>query len=81
MYTESRSNPDLNMDCLQMTTHKLIIFKHNSNMGKTSAHKLLDLIKVMLVNRAIGTVITFAYSNVKLNEIAKSDGIMIEEII
>ncbi|MEW5947919.1 MAG: type I-C CRISPR-associated protein Cas7/Csd2 [Thermodesulfobacteriota bacterium] len=30
----------------QMATRKLVVFKHDSNMGNTPAHKLFDLVKV-----------------------------------
>jgi CRISPR-associated protein Csd2 len=30
----------------QMSARKLIVFKHDSNMGNTHAHKLFDMVKV-----------------------------------
>lgn len=30
----------------QMTTHKLIVFKHDSRMDKAHAHQLFDLVQV-----------------------------------
>jgi CRISPR-associated protein Csd2 len=30
----------------QIATRKLIVFKHNSNLGNTSSHQLFDMIKV-----------------------------------
>lgn len=65
----------------QMATRKLIIFKHDSKMGKAHAHQLFDLVKVERVNGAAGPARTFGDYVVKVDEAAKPDGVTVEERI
>jgi CRISPR-associated protein Csd2 len=64
-----------------MATRKLIVFKHDSKMGKAPAHQLFDLVKVERLDGASGPARTFADYEVKLNKVAKPDGVTIEEKI
>jgi CRISPR-associated protein Csd2 len=63
----------------QMATRKLIVFKHDSRMGKAPAHELFDLVKVGRANSEAVPVRGFTDYEVKLNKSAMPDGVMIEE--
>jgi CRISPR-associated protein Csd2 len=63
----------------QMATRKLIVFKHDSRMGKAPAHQLFDLVKVERVNGADGPARTFADYKVELDDDSKPAGVTIEE--
>jgi CRISPR-associated protein Csd2 len=63
----------------EMTTRRLVIFKHDSSIGNVPAHKLFDLVKVQRVNGAAGPARTFADYAVELDKASKPDGVMIEE--
>jgi CRISPR-associated protein Csd2 len=63
----------------QMATRKLIVFKHDSKMGKAPAHQLFDLVKVERVNGAAGPARAFADYEVKLDEAAMPNGVTIEK--
>ncbi len=65
----------------QMATRKLIVFKHDSKMGKAPAHQLFDLVKVEPLNGNDGPARKFADYEVKLDKFAKPDGVTIEEKI
>ncbi|MFZ2445181.1 MAG: type I-C CRISPR-associated protein Cas7/Csd2 [Syntrophobacteraceae bacterium] len=62
----------------QMATRKLVVFKHDSKMGKAHAHKLFDLVRVDRINGAAGPARTFADYSVNLDEAAKPNGVSIE---
>ncbi len=61
-----------------MATRRLIVFKHDSKLGKAPAHKLFDLVKVERINGAPGPARTFADYVVKVDEAAKPNGVSIE---
>jgi CRISPR-associated protein Csd2 len=63
----------------QMATRKLIVFKHDSKLGKAPAHQLFDLVKVQRVNGDAGPARTFTDYEVRLNITAKPHGVTIEE--
>jgi CRISPR-associated protein Csd2 len=63
----------------QMATRKLIVFKHDSKMGKAPAHQLFDLVKVERVNGAAGPARAFADYEVRLDEAAMPNGVTIEK--
>jgi CRISPR-associated protein Csd2 len=63
----------------QMATRKLIVFKHDSKMGKAPAHKLFDLLKVERVSGESGPARTFADYAVHLDRATKFEGVTIEE--
>ncbi len=52
----------------EMTTRKLIVFKHDSKMGKAPAHKLFDLVKVERADGAEGPARSFEDYVVELDE-------------
>ena len=62
----------------QMATRKLIVFKHDSKMGKAHAHRLFDLVKVERLNDTSGPARTFADYVVKLDEAAIPLGVTLE---
>jgi CRISPR-associated protein Csd2 len=63
----------------QMATRKLIVFKHDSKMGKAHAHQLFDLVKVERANSSDGPARSFSDYEVKVDKAAKPDGVAIEE--
>jgi len=63
----------------QMATRKLIVFKHDSKMGKAPAHQLFDLVKVERVNGTAGPARAFPDYSVTLQKDAKPDGVTIDE--
>lgn len=63
----------------EMATRKLIVFKHDSKMGKAPAHKLFDLVKVERVKGADGPARSFADYTVGLEKSAVPSGVTIEE--
>ena len=63
----------------EMTTRKLIVFKHASKMGNASAHKLFELVKTERTGGADGPARGFADYEVKVNKSDALDGIAIEE--
>ncbi len=62
----------------QMATRKLIVFKHDSKMGKAPAHQLFDLVKIERIDGASGPARTFADYAVKVEEGAMPHGVTIE---
>ncbi|MEM5790239.1 MAG: type I-C CRISPR-associated protein Cas7/Csd2 [Syntrophobacteraceae bacterium] len=62
----------------QMAARKLIVFKHESKMGKAPAHKLFDLIKVERANGVSGPARMFSDYVVKLDEASMPAGVTIE---
>ena len=64
-----------------MATRRLIVFKHDSKMGKAHAHKLFDLIKVERVNNADGPARAFTDYVVKLDEANVPKGVSIEKAL
>jgi CRISPR-associated protein Csd2 len=65
----------------QMASRRLIVFKHDSKMGKAPAHKLFDLVKVERANGAAGPARAFADYEVKLDEGAMPNGVTIERVL
>jgi CRISPR-associated protein Csd2 len=63
----------------EMTTRRLVAFKHDSSIGNVPAHKLFDLVKVQRANGAAGPARTFADYEIKLDKAAKPAGVIIEE--
>jgi CRISPR-associated protein Csd2 len=63
----------------QMATRKLIVFKHDSRIGKAPAHALFDLVKVERVNEKEGPARSFSDYEIKLDKSITHDGIAIEE--
>ncbi|GKT08808.1 type I-C CRISPR-associated protein Cas7/Csd2 [Desulforhabdus sp. TSK] len=63
----------------EMATRKLIVFKHDSKMGKAPAHKLFDLVKVERSKGADGPARSFADYTVSLDNAAVPSGVSIEE--
>ena len=61
----------------EMTTRKLIVFKHDSKMGKAPAHKLFDLVKVERADGTEGPARNFADYVVELDEGKIPDGVNI----
>lgn len=65
----------------QMVTRKLIVFKHDSKMGKAPAHKLFELVKVERAEGSEGPARSFADYVVRIDKETKFDGVSIEEKI
>jgi CRISPR-associated protein Csd2 len=65
----------------QMAARALIVFKHESRMGKAPAHQLFDLVKVERINGASGPARDFIDYEVKLDKLAAPDGVTVEERI
>ncbi|WP_028324877.1 type I-C CRISPR-associated protein Cas7/Csd2 [Desulfatirhabdium butyrativorans] len=63
----------------QMATRKLIVFKHDSIMGKAHAHKLFDLVKTIRINAEKGPARSFSDYCVSINEDSLSDGVSLEK--
>ena len=63
----------------QMATRKLIVFKHDSRMGKAHAHKLFELIKVDRTANADGPARLFADYEVNIDEANIPAGVSIEK--
>jgi CRISPR-associated protein Csd2 len=63
----------------EMATRKLLVFKHDSKLGKAPAHKLFDLVKVERVKGADGPARSFADYTVSLDKTAVPAGVTIEE--
>jgi CRISPR-associated protein Csd2 len=63
----------------QMATRKLIVFKHDSKMGKAHVHKLFDLVKVKRVNGNEKPARDFSDYTVTLDEADLPDGVSIEK--
>lgn len=63
----------------QMTTRKLVVFKHDGKMGNAPAHKLFDLVKVERGNDASGPARMFEEYVVKVDEASKPSGVSIEK--
>lgn len=65
----------------QMATRKLIVFRHDTKMGKAPAHKLFDLVRVERADSASGPARSFADYVVKLEESAVPSGVSIERAL
>lgn len=63
----------------QMSTRRLIVFKHDSTMGNAPAHRLFDLVRVERVNGAAGPARSFEDYHVELDREGIPAGITIEE--
>ena len=63
----------------QMATRRLIVFKHDSQMGNAPAHKLFDLVKVEPLNHAAGPARTFADYVVNLDDASLPKGVTLEK--
>lgn len=63
----------------QMTTRKLIVFKHESKMGNAPAHRLFDMVKVERANGTESPARSFADYEVNLEKAAMPRGVTIEE--
>ncbi len=63
----------------QMATRKLIVFKHDSKLGKAPAHKLFDLVKVERADGTDGPARSFNDYRVTVDKAAKPNGVEIEE--
>lgn len=59
----------------EMTTRKLVVFKHDSKMGKAPAHKLFDLVKVRRTDVGDGPARSFADYLVDVDEGKLPDGV------
>lgn len=63
----------------QMATRRLIVFKHDSRMGKAPAHKLFDLVQVERADGADGPARSFSDYAVKVDTTLIPRGVSIEE--
>jgi len=65
----------------QMTTQKLIAFKHDSQLGNASAHKLFDLVKVRRATEEVKPARSFADYEVIIDSLNVPSGVTLEEKI
>jgi CRISPR-associated protein Csd2 len=63
----------------QMATRRLIVFKHDSKMGKAPAHKLFELVRVQRLDGAEGPARAFSDYDVKVDETSVPNGVTIEK--
>jgi CRISPR-associated protein Csd2 len=63
----------------EMTTRKLIVFKHDSPLGNATAHKLFDLVTVKRRDGVSGPVRSFGDYEVSVNKAVLPAGVTIEE--
>ena len=63
----------------QMAIRKLIVFKHDSRMGKAHVHKLFDLIKVERANDSEGPARAFSDYKITLGDSNLPEGVTIEK--
>ncbi|OIP97505.1 MAG: type I-C CRISPR-associated protein Cas7/Csd2 [Syntrophobacteraceae bacterium CG2_30_61_12] len=63
----------------EMTTRKLIVFKHESKMGNAPAHKLFELVTVERADGAAGPARSFGDYIVRVKDTADYQGVVVEE--
>jgi CRISPR-associated protein Csd2 len=63
----------------EMTTRKLIVFKHDSSLGNAPAHKLLDRVTVKRRDGMAGPARSFGDYEVSVNNAGLPPGVEIEE--
>lgn len=63
----------------EMTTRKLIVFKHQSALGNEPAHKLFDRVKVERNGDASSPARSFADYKVTVDRVSKPDSVDIDE--
>lgn len=63
----------------QMATRRLVVFKHDSKMGKAPAHKLFDLVRVERVDGGDTPARSFSDYVVRLDVASVPSGVSIEE--
>jgi len=65
----------------QMNARKLIVFRHDSEIGNAPAHKLFDLIKIERANDSTMPARNFTDYRVEIDQHTGYDGVTIEEKI
>jgi CRISPR-associated protein Csd2 len=65
----------------QMATRRLVVFRHDSRMGKAPAHKLFDLVQVKRVDGSDGPARSFADYIVEIDEASLPAGVSIEKAL
>jgi CRISPR-associated protein Csd2 len=63
----------------EMTTRKVIVFKHDGSLGNAPAHKLFDLVSVKRRDGASGPVRSFGDYEVSVNKAGLPAGVTVEE--
>lgn len=63
----------------EMTTRRLVVFKHDSTLGNAPAHQLFDLVNVGRTDGASGPARSFSDYEVKIDETAIPSGVSIEK--
>ncbi|MCU0597042.1 MAG: type I-C CRISPR-associated protein Cas7/Csd2, partial [Desulfobacterota bacterium] len=63
----------------QMATRRLVVFKHDSKMGKAPAHKLFELVQVERVHEAHGPARSFSDYVVKVDTASIPSGVSMEK--
>lgn len=62
-----------------MNARKLIVFKHNSELGNAPAHKLFDLVEIKRTINDTKPARKFADYAIKINKSAVPEDVTIEE--
>jgi CRISPR-associated protein Csd2 len=63
----------------EMTTRKLVVFKHDSSLGNAPAHKLFDLVTVKRRDGMPGPVRSFADYEVSVDKESLPSGVILKE--